>query len=163
MERKEFIMFNNIGSKIKGLAYVICVLGIVLSVIYGIAMMVNEAYLAGILTIVLGALLSWLGSFGTYGLGQLIENSDMLVAALSNKGISSADGASMLHRAEVATEESKPTWQCACGAKNPTTVNYCLSCRRSRTEAVTTIKCPFCGANNKNTNDKCFVCGKELH
>ena len=78
-------MFENIGSKIMKLAKVLCWLGIIASVITGIAIIGASSYnryssgssiLAGILTIVFGCLLSWIGSFFTYGFGQLIENTD---------------------------------------------------------------------------------------
>ena len=82
-------MFDNIGGKIKKLAKVLCWIGIIFSVILGVLMMVSGGsysrygysssgggVLAGLLTIVLGSLLSWIGSFFTYGFGQLIENTD---------------------------------------------------------------------------------------
>ena len=76
-------MFDNIGGKIKALAKVLCWIGIVLFVISGIVTMLQEqsdqAVLAGILTIIVGCLLSWIGSFFAYGFGQLIENTDELV------------------------------------------------------------------------------------
>ena len=92
-------MFDNIGAKIMKLAKVLCWIGIILSVISGIVIMVGganvsrvassyygygssvtggSAVLVGILTIVLGSLLSWIGSFFTYGFGQLIENTDYI-------------------------------------------------------------------------------------
>ena len=82
-------MFDNIGSKIMKLAKVLCWIGIILSVISGIIIIAggannSRAYgynsgpsvLTGILTIVFGCLASWIGSFFTYGFGQLIENTD---------------------------------------------------------------------------------------
>ena len=74
-------MFNNIGRKIKTVAVVGSVLGIFVSVVAGIALVVQDedTVLSGILVIVLGSLSSWLGAFFTYGFGQLIENSDILV------------------------------------------------------------------------------------
>ena len=87
-------MFDNIGSKIKKLAKILCWLGIIISVISGIAIMAagnNYSYnsysssgstvggvVGGILTIVLGSLLSWISSFFAYGFGQLIENTDRI-------------------------------------------------------------------------------------
>lgn len=72
-------MFENIGGKIKMLASVICWTGIAVSLIVGVVFIVI-APLAGIAIIILGPLLSWISSFFTYGFGQLIENSDKLVA-----------------------------------------------------------------------------------
>jgi len=80
-------MFNNIGGKIKTLAKVICWFGIIASVILGIIMITarsgyrSDPYFQvvyGILIIVVGCLISWIGSFFTYGFGQLIENSDYI-------------------------------------------------------------------------------------
>ena len=94
-------MFNNIGSKIMKLAKVLCWLGIIASVIAGILIMVvganinasvSRSYyysssnsnsngsfiLTGFLTMILGSLFSWIGSFFTYGFGQLIENTDYI-------------------------------------------------------------------------------------
>ena len=86
-------MFDNIGSKIMKLAKVLCWIGIILSVISGIAIMAGAAsyntygyssssgganIIVGIITIVLGCLFSWIGSFFTYGFGQLIENTDYI-------------------------------------------------------------------------------------
>ena len=87
-------MFNNIGGKIKGLAKLICWAGIILSVLLGVLMItgadVSDAvegaetlqgmgWVGGVLFIVIGCLASWIGSFFTYGFGQLIENTDKLV------------------------------------------------------------------------------------
>lgn len=76
-------MFENIGGKIKALAKVLCWIGIIASVISAIAMWgQNSSYsptiLPGILILVLGCLLSWIGSFFAYGFGQLIENTDRI-------------------------------------------------------------------------------------
>ena len=72
-------MFSNIGGKIKGLAVAICVLGIIASVISGIYLIsLHESFiLSGIITIVVGVLVSWLSVFTLYGFGELIENSQL--------------------------------------------------------------------------------------
>ena len=75
-------MFDNIGSKIKTLAQVVCWIGIIASFLIGIILISQDedTALIGFLVLVLGSLFSWIGSFMTYGFGQLIENSDILVA-----------------------------------------------------------------------------------
>ena len=64
-------MFDNIGSKIKTLAQVICWIGIIASVIIGFVLMVQDedTVFIGILTMIIGSLGSWVGSFMTYGFG----------------------------------------------------------------------------------------------
>ncbi len=55
-------------------------------------------------------------------------------------------------------------WECGCGTMNPDSLNYCLSCRRTRGEykPVEKVRCPHCGSINKVTNDVCFACNKPL-
>ena len=70
-------MFENIGGKIKGLAKFICWLGIIGSVIYGIMMLsmnsrYNPTILPGIMIMVGGSLVSWIGSFFTYAIGEIV-------------------------------------------------------------------------------------------
>ena len=74
-------MFNNIGGKIKVVAMTLCIIGIVFSVIAGFALIIADesTMLSGILLIIVGPIASWIGSFMTYGFGQLVENSDILV------------------------------------------------------------------------------------
>ena len=91
-------MFKNIGGKIKVLAKVFCWLGIITSIIVGTAIIFGgrevmsslpggysyyyydstATTIIGVAVIVLGSLFSWLGSFFTYGFGQLVENSDRI-------------------------------------------------------------------------------------
>ena len=69
-------MFDNIGGKIKGFAKVVCGIGIAISVIIGL---LSLNAITALLIIGIGSLSSWIGSFMTYGFGQLIENTDILV------------------------------------------------------------------------------------
>ena len=61
--------------------------------------------------------------------------------------------------------QSNASWECICGASNPATLDYCLSCRRPRNSASERLKiaCPHCGAMNTSTNDTCFACSRPLH
>ncbi len=74
-------MFDNIGKKIKILAYVLTWVGIIASVITGIAMMNSfdsTVRTIGLIVLIVGSLLSWASSFIIYGFGQLIENTDII-------------------------------------------------------------------------------------
>ena len=81
-------MFDNIGGKIKALAKVVCWVGIIVFCLIGLIIMAAGqsagAISIGVLTAGIGSLLSWVGSFFTYGFGQLIENSDILVKSKDN-------------------------------------------------------------------------------
>ena len=67
-------MFENIGSKLKGLAYFSFVGGIAGSVIGGIILMSDDLVLFGLLTAVLGSLGSWISSWVVYAIGEIAEN-----------------------------------------------------------------------------------------
>lgn len=72
-------MYNNIGSKIKGLAKVMAVIQAALFIIVGIRMIKNsrllgtDGVLIGVGFIVLGPVVAWASSLLLYGLGELIE------------------------------------------------------------------------------------------
>jgi hypothetical protein len=76
-------MFNNIGGKIKTLAKVIAWIGIIISIIAGVAGCVQAQdnvlasagtqVLISICIIIVGSLLSWISSWTLYGFGELIE------------------------------------------------------------------------------------------
>ncbi len=76
-------MFENIGGKIKGLASVVCILGIIGSVISGISIIDYDG-LSGFLIMVLGSVFSWAGSFVLYGFGQLVDNSDIIAGRMGS-------------------------------------------------------------------------------
>lgn len=54
-------------------------------------------------------------------------------------------------------------WDCICGATNSGALDYCTSCRRSRSEAERgKIRCPHCGAVNSELSETCFACNRPL-
>ena len=73
-------MFKSIGGKIKTLAGAITCIEIILSIVLGIILMTNDLVLVGVLAILVGFLFSWVSTFILYGFGQMVENSDKLVA-----------------------------------------------------------------------------------
>ena len=110
-------MFTNIGGKIKALAKVVCWIGIILSVIFGIISIVtgnemsNSRYSSvdgsGMVTsgwtmLILGPLLSWVGSFVLYGFGELIDRTVSIDEKLS-AGINREDKA--MNESAFAQEE----------------------------------------------------------
>ena len=76
-------MFDNIGGKIKGVARVFCWIGIIASLLIGLIMMVtgfntprgDMMVVIGLAVMIVGSLLSWVGSLVTYGFGELVQNS----------------------------------------------------------------------------------------
>ena len=83
-------MFSNIGRKIQVAGKVFCWIGILLSLVGGVMVWFTfiasgqlpdaMAVISGILTVIIGALLSWVGSFTMIGFGKLVENSEIIAA-----------------------------------------------------------------------------------
>ena len=65
-------MFDNVGGKLKGLAIVVFVIGIIAAVIYFLVM-IRFSFIGGLLTGGLMFLASWLGVLGIYALGEAAE------------------------------------------------------------------------------------------
>lgn len=102
-KKEAFFMFNNIGHKIQVLAKVLCWIGIICWVITGLALMAGGSSMtyrlngefvransgagvvAGIMTIIVGVLVSWIGSFLLYGFGQLVEDTHAIRANTESK------------------------------------------------------------------------------
>ena len=84
-------MFSNIGSKIKAVARVFCWVDIVLSLIVGIVMFaLSNLGGIGFVIIIVGCLGSWIGSFFTYGFGELIEKTTEIAESAKNLNSSGA-------------------------------------------------------------------------
>ena len=68
-------MYDNIGSKIKGLAKVTFYVEAVAAIIGGIALMVEDEDLAamGLLLMIVGPLVAWVSTWLIYGFGELID------------------------------------------------------------------------------------------
>ena len=107
-------MFDNIGRKIKGLAKLICYAGIIVSLYFGCSMIADKRTEYGIIVIVIGAILAWVGSFTLYGFGELVENSAIIAGKTTideEKHTSQprADGKWMCRRCYKLNPEDSPT------------------------------------------------------
>ncbi len=139
-------MFNNSGEMIKTFAVTCSVLGIVLSIVCGLAYF-EISILLGVLVISIGSLVSRLQYSFMYGFGELIANiaaikanSDEAVRLLRLGGSQGVDEAVRLMRFgggyAVDEEPAEPTydfdsWTCRrCGATNPVGSYRCENCGR---------------------------------
>lgn len=158
-------MFDDIGGKIKTLAGVTCALGMIASVCGAIALWAQDSsytptIFLGVLVLGLGCLGSWVGSFITYGFGELIENTtrihednlelQKILTLIKNKSGEidlQEDGASAISDNCEAkkTSDSKQ--------ENEPLEMYKVD--RSANEIV----CPVCGKVQKSDRELCWNCG----
>ena len=126
-------MFRNIGGKIKGLAKVIFIISVIAAGFFagfGIFILV-----AGV-----GFLVSWIGSFFMYGLGQLIEDTEInrrtnqqilakLNAAPAAPAPAPAPKAEPMAPAAPVMPPQPQKWVCQnCGTENEESSLFCFNC-----------------------------------
>jgi len=133
-------MFNNIGSKIKTLAIVLCLFKIVGCIITGFVVMYTINFMIGLLISVVGSLISWISLFFIYGFGQLIENSDIIVS--QNKKILESN--SVVYQNNNVFANSTLKGNSPIPNSNNITLNeqkwICLSCGK----IISSNPCPHC-------------------
>ena len=93
-------MFTNINGKVKALAKVLCILGIIGSVITGIAIMSGSSMMSsyygysggggagvlmGLLVMVIGSVIAWASSLALYAFGQMGENVEYIRQKLDHQ------------------------------------------------------------------------------
>lgn len=76
-------VFSNIGKKIKLIAMVNLIIGILFSVIVGFGNIFDELVAAGIFFMFFGLFLCWISSLLLYGFGELIDNVSMISKIMS--------------------------------------------------------------------------------
>ena len=138
-------MFNNIGEKIKGLAVVACWIGIIACAIVGISFVTlikNDGRWVGVIIIVVGSLLSWIGSFVLYGFGELICRTSAIDEKIDIFLNSKPHGENMGNMISTFTSTANNN-------RVPTTPGV--------------VKCPECGAMESSAHSNCYKCGADLH
>lgn len=177
-------MFDNIGGKIKTLAVILCVLGIIASFAGAVALWAqssryNDTILEGVAILVAGCIGSWVGSFFIYGFGQLIENSDLMVEKLNTierrcSAVQSAVTAAPAHQTTAtavpvsqATAPAAPVLQTTAENSAPvheaSTGTDALIARRASqgAESVRNESRPASSQQSAQGRWKCSKCGSE--
>ena len=140
-------MFNNAGGKIKLVAVIITLCGIIASVIFGIVLMVKVSFLSGLLAAVGGSLVVYLSGLGTYGFGDLVASAHELAygkkhtaeaepvqekPAMAVKPVSQAANSVPAAKAHSDEEPVGDGWKCACGRVNQKYVSTCVCGKNKR-------------------------------
>lgn len=143
-------MFNNIGKKIKTLAEIITVLGILASIVTAIVIWttVEYSFLIGLGILVFGCIFAWIGSFLLYGFGELIESTKRIEQTIcpQTPGASNKPANVSFYNADDLSYE----------IADPAPQQY------SSTTANPTImwKCPKCHTPYMKDVKRCDVCGE---
>lgn len=163
-------MFNNVGEKIKGIAEFITWIGIIVSVIAGLAMMFalrGRGFVLGIIVAGIGSLVSWLSSITLYAFGQLVESTEEnaeynreILKILQEKQPEEKPVEKTVDAAP--TEKLVTTVVCvACGASNSIRNGVCENCGASSL-AENEMTCPVCNTRQRKGRRLCWRCGLEF-
>ncbi len=136
-------MFENIDEKIKMLAVVTCWIGIVTSAIWGLVALFSN-FFVGLITIVVGVLISWVSSFSLYGYGEMLTqlqiSTDHTYEIYKMLKAQESTGKENTSQEKTSQTDSKNSprpvlrktsgdWVCAnCGTKNDSSAQFCKDC-----------------------------------
>ena len=116
----------------KAVAKIATIIGMVGSVIGGIALFAAELAGAGIVVIVLGCLFSWIGSLALYGFGELIEQVE-----------------------KISYNTEKPPVSLVKNVEQEKTVKHIVAQSSKKT-------CPCCSHEVAQSDTVCKHCGQKL-
>lgn len=132
-------MFENIGGKLKGLAYFLCIIGIIFSIFYGFYLIFSDRGIydvsgtVGVLYLVFGPLISWVSAWALYGIGEAVENSENAnyrIGSLKSQidNIEKTLKQRELHTS-ISDKKQKDVWECSkCGKTNVLSNDVCWNC-----------------------------------
>ena len=143
-------MFDNIGGKLKKLAVILFIVGVIASlvcaIVYGRTVEVYSHrtettfnFWLFLLILVGGCGASYVEVMALYAFGQLVENSDTSTQLALNDSKERGNE----------KRNAAPSYQYGASARKPVT-------------DVPKKNCPYCGARNNLNNKTCFACGKTI-
>ena len=158
-------MFDNVGGKIRGLAIIQLILGCIGSIVLAVILAVEIDVLSLLIGLV-GIAVSIVNALLLDGLGQLVENSDIIIDLLRNKETGTSNRPSSTEENNYLTRlahEKKET-----GTSNrpssTTENNYLTRLAHEKKEGNTSTAshywtCEKCGCKNPKTSTSCRDCG----
>ena len=139
-------MYDNIGSKIKGLAKAIFIVEAILSIIISITLLIETEQAAYSIFLFLGPILSWISSWLIYGFGEIIDklcnieqNSEAIM-----KLTKSPQNNNRTNNVDKTTMPKK-----AVAKKEITIIVNCPECDQELffDSNLSNVECPYCGCS----------------
>jgi len=142
-------LYEEIGEKIKNWAKWIFIIEAIASVVGGIALIIEDLALIGVLVMVLGPVAAWVLSWLLYAFGELVETvcsifielSD-LASTIKNKTAGDNPEPITVTNPTAGTRTSVSVaagqWQCSCGRVNDSYVSSCV-CGLTKQKAANKI------------------------
>ena len=144
-------MYENLGGKLKGLAIVEMILGVIASVVYGIITGVSlgaSGWIVGIIIAVVGILVSYFFTLGLYAIGEIVENVEAVWSDISKIR-------SSLDKIDSSINNMN-------SSSNSGVVKDVKPAEAKEGEAIPLnddlVKCPVCGSIQRNNRETCWKC-----
>ena len=154
-------LYENIGSKIKGLAKGIFLIESIGSVISGLVFLFEEEALLALLLIFIGPLVAWISSWILYAFGQLVENSDSIAIHTARIPKPGSEHPSQA----VASTTQHPTFQPVSKPVQPPVVpTPVVATADERVPQINgdDLTCPNCGTVQRSSRHVCWNCGTKF-
>lgn len=162
-------MFRNVGEKLKVVAIISLIIGIIASFIIGIVEIIGLQFIVGIITIALGIVSSLIPAWVLYAIGEIAENTEAILSMLVRINSNNENNTKIKPVGKYA-DSKDDSWICSCGERNPNIVSSCQICNRSRpannnpnikyADSKDDTWICSCGAKNSCQNSTCFTCLK---
>ena len=163
-------LYSNIGGKIKSWAIAIFVLEALAAIIWGFSLLGNELFLAGVLVLIVGPIVSWISSWLLYAFGELVEktveneaNTSAILKLLNNqaKAPKAVIPQAVAPQTQPSNSQSSPST-----AVQPVTAPVNSGAALDPAEATSAedgeIICPNCNTKQKSTRRVCWSCGQKF-
>ena len=148
-------MYGQIGKKIKTLAEVVAIIGIIINILLGIILaVVVHSFLLFLLISIIGSLLCWISGFFVYGFGELIDKTSAIaqhMGASPEESYHQYTGYTtntLLFSRQQNSNDNEQT------IKKPDTAKS-IPIQPDRQAGANEWKCPTCGKINQNYVGTC--------
>lgn len=125
-------MFDNIGVKIKRLAFIIFIIEAVISILYGLVYIIVFKNMFYLLICIIGPFVAWLSSFLLYGFGELVDNSSKIKSDTEDQKKNQQiiiKELKKLNGSNPNEDKDSKNWTCEnCGTLNDNYASFCYIC-----------------------------------
>lgn len=162
--------YENIGGKLKNLAFWTFIVEAFATIITGIVLMGDEIFFPGLLTAILGPVMAWISSWMLYAFGELVEktvenerNTHAILTLMQKRSFSAAP--------KTEAMPSVPKTEAAPAVQEPEPIPSEPAVQAPVQPKETTMPdltadgnswiCSKCGRKNLVFRDTCWACGTE--
>ena len=131
-------MFDNIGVKIKRLAFILFIIEAATSILSGLIDIIVFKNMFSLLICIIGPFVAWLSSFLLYGFGELVDNSSKIKSDIEDQKKNQQIIIKELKKLNGSNPNEytdSKNWTCEnCGTLNDKYASFCYICGNKKEE-----------------------------